>query len=447
MATKGWPKFLHDSVHRLITFEDCVCDKMLLSLINTREFQRLRRIKQLGFTETVFPGANHSRFSHSIGVLNMAKLFVERIERQTGKPLDESTKIIVLSAALLHDVGHGPFSHAFEKITKDSHENRTAEIIEDSSTDVSRVLREYDPVLPNDVSRFFEKEASSEDEGMPAYLTHVVSSQLDADRFDYLLRDSYAAGVGYGDFDHRWLISHLHVDEDNSRLYLSHKALLAAEAYIFARYHMYRTVYFHKTTRAAEVMLRLLFKKYSSLVKGKPYGEAMAVVEDVPSEIVKAFSGRMTLGEYLKLDDHSVTQFLKACESSSDPTLRDLGGGLLNRVYLKARDLTGVALEHPEHLTEFGMQVKEFLTSKGLDADYVFASDTPADTPYKVYNPDTEVPNKQVYVEDHMSKPVEISTLSQPVAQLKQKYSLLRYYFPATLRSDINSLAEKIFGS
>ncbi len=270
MATKGWPKFLYDSVHRLITFEDCACDRLLLSLINTREFQRLRRIKQLGFTEMVFPGANHSRFSHSIGVLSMAKLFVERIELQTGAVLDEHTKIIVMSAALLHDIGHGPFSHAFEKITQDSHENRTTEIIEDSLTEVSKALRQYDPVLPHDVSRFFEKEAGSEDGGIPTYLTHVVSSQLDADRFDYLLRDSYAAGVGYGDFDHRWLISHLHVDEGKSRLYLSRKALLAAEAYIFARYHMYRTVYFHKTTRAAEVMLRLLFKRYSSLVKESP---------------------------------------------------------------------------------------------------------------------------------------------------------------------------------
>ncbi len=149
------------------------------------------------------------------------------------------------------------------------------------------------------------------------------------------------------------------------------------------------------------------------------------------------------LGEYLKLDDHSVTQFLKACEVSADETLRTLGLGLLNRVYFKAMDVTGLP---SEHLFQFGMEVKDLLTSKGLDADYVFALDTPADTPYKIYNPDAEVPNTQVYVEDHAAKPVEISTLSPPVAQLKQKYSLLRYYFPAMLRSDINSLKDKVFG-
>jgi HD superfamily phosphohydrolase len=122
---------------------------------------------------------------------------------------------------------------------------------------------------------------------VPSFFAQVVSSQLDADRFDYLLRDSYAAGVDYGEFDHLWLIAHLHVDEEHSRLYLGSKALLAAEAYMFARYHMYRTVHFHKTTRAAEGMLRLLFQRYSSLVSGKSFAEANAIVPNAPKEVVR----------------------------------------------------------------------------------------------------------------------------------------------------------------
>ncbi|HLO01181.1 MAG TPA: HD domain-containing protein [Pyrinomonadaceae bacterium] len=103
MGTK-WPKLLHDPVHRLIAFEESACDRLLLELINTREFQRLRRIKQLGFSETVFPGANHSRFAHCIGVLQMAKLFLDRLKRVTTKPIDEDIRKIVLCAALLHDL-------------------------------------------------------------------------------------------------------------------------------------------------------------------------------------------------------------------------------------------------------------------------------------------------------------------------------------------------------
>src|ERR1039457_4488894 len=111
MSTK-WPKLLHDSVHHLIAFEESDCDKLLLDLINTREFQRLRRIKQLGFSETVFPGANHSRFAHCIGVLQMARLFLHRLRAVAGT-VDENARTIVLCAALLHDLGHGPCSHAF----------------------------------------------------------------------------------------------------------------------------------------------------------------------------------------------------------------------------------------------------------------------------------------------------------------------------------------------
>jgi len=123
MSTK-WPKLLHDSIHHLIPFEESDCDRLLLALINTREFQRLRRIKQLGFSETVFPGANHSRFAHCIGVLQMARVFLNRL-RVLSKAVDDHAFKVVTCAALLHDLGHGPFSHAFEKVTKDDHEKRT----------------------------------------------------------------------------------------------------------------------------------------------------------------------------------------------------------------------------------------------------------------------------------------------------------------------------------
>lgn len=253
---KSWPRLILDPIHDIISFEDNDCDRLLLALINTREFQRLRRIKQLGMSEMVFPGGNHSRFAHAIGVMHNARRFLDRIVKITGKEVEHRTA--VLAAALLYDLGHGPFSHAFEKITGEDHESRTVEIIVDADTEVNRVLRGHNAALPELLRRFFETDPESAPGPIPAYLVQVISSQLDADRFDYLLRDSHATGAEYGRFDSRWIIQHLLIDEGKNRLYLSKKAYIAAETYVFARYHMYRAVYFHKTTRAAEVMLKLL---------------------------------------------------------------------------------------------------------------------------------------------------------------------------------------------
>jgi uncharacterized protein len=429
-----WPKLLHDSVHHLIPFEESDCDKLLLALINTREFQRLRRIKQLGFSETVFPGANHSRFAHCIGVLQMARVFLNRL-RVVCKAVNDDVFKVVTCAALLHDLGHGPFSHAFEKVTKDDHETRTREIVENEDTEVHRALAEHDSKLPEAIASFWKGTSALT---VPSFLAHVVSSQLDADRFDYLLRDSYAAGVDYGEFDHLWLVAHLHVDEEHSRLYLGSKALLAAEAYMFARYHMYRTVYFHKTTRAAEVMLRLLFKRYSFLVSGKSFTEANAVVPNAPKEVVTAFSSKLSLLDYLKLDDHSISQFCKACEESSDPSLKQLGAGLLHRQYLKAVDATDWG---HDVIMEFSLQAAEVLKKKGYEADFL-CMDNPGDTPYKVYDPDSEAPNTQIYVENSDGRPTEISKLSDPVLQLRKKYALSRLYFPREVREDIETVVK-----
>ena len=442
MSSK-WPKYIHDSVHRLIRFDDSPCDHLLLDLINAREFQRLRRIKQLGVTELTFPGANHSRFAHSVGVVQVARLFLARIALVTGSTLKDFQSAVVLAAALLHDVGHGPFSHVFEKISDEHHESRTREIVLDESTEVNQILRSFDSSLPESVAAFWEKDledSSDNHADVPAFLTQIVSSQLDADRFDYLIRDSYSAGVEYGTFDFNWLINHLYLNEDKGRFYLSSKALLAAEAYVFARYHMYKIVYYHKTTRSAEMLLRLAFKRYKSLLEGVTFDAAKNIAPDAPLVIVKAFRGKMSMGEYLSLDDHVVSGFLVAASGSEDNILRDLAGRILNRRLYKARDVGSAT---PDSVANFRERALEFCRSKGLDRDYCFACDTPGDTPYKYYDPDRDQENSQIYVENWEGKQVEISTLSDPVASLKKKYLFTRYYYPDCIRDDINSIAKE----
>jgi len=440
--SEEWPKIIRDPIHDIIAFNDTQCDKLLLDLINTAEFQRLRRLKQLGMSELVFPGANHSRFSHSIGVMNTARRFLDRLAKISGKKkMPEGQQLNVLVASLLHDVGHGPFSHTFEKITGEDHEARTLEIISDTSTEIHRRLRKFDRALPKELAAFFDEdmEEARRNAVIPPHLTQIVSSQLDADRFDYLLRDSYATGTDYGRFDLNWLIQHLYLDDNKKRFYLSHKAFMAAEAYVFARYHMYRTVYFHKTTRAAEVMLRLLFKRYKDLIKSKRSEKTRKqIVPDAPPNVVAAFSGSMSLEHYLSLDDHAVSEFLKACKASRDPGLQMLSSGLLNRKLFKAVEASDA---QSSGVGSFTAAVTELLQKSGLDPAYSFVADTPADTPYEPYGPDEARPATQIYVQTTLGEIREISTESRAVKQLTERYTLLRYYFPEKIRTKVDKIA------
>jgi HD superfamily phosphohydrolase len=435
----SWPKIIRDPVHNLIAFDDNDCDRLLLGLINTKEFQRLRRIKQLGFSHLTFPGADHSRFAHSIGVMHVARRLLHRVSQIRPGVLDEERKIIVLVAALLHDVGHGPFSHAFEKITRSHHEARTLEIIRDPATEIHQVLLQRSGDLPDSLRGFFEEDADQEsqsDADIPHYLKQVVSSQLDADRFDYLLRDSYATGSDSGRFDMDWLIQHLELDEGRGRFYLQAKGLFAAEAYVFARYHMYRTVYFHKATRAAEVMLKKLFGRYKERLANVEGQDAKySVVPEAPRAVCRAFSTDLALDEYLQLDDHTMTEFAKACRNCDDPILATLAQGLLDRKLFKAVDVTGL---DQANISRFYASAREIVQAKSpLTADWGFDSDSAIDTAYKLYNPDQTSPPTQIYVETNNGPPRELSRLSENVANLTKPYQILRYYFPESVREQI----------
>lgn len=441
---------VYDAIHRIIPFSDSEPDQLLLDLINTREFQRLRRIRQLGMCSLVFPGADHSRFAHSIGVMHNARRILARLVQVVASDeLNDDRSTVVLVAALLHDVGHGPFSHAFERVTGEDHEARTLDVITDDSTEVNKVLRRYSEDLPARLKIFFDEDVDEKDRGgsdIPAFLTQVVSSQLDADRFDYLIRDSHMTGLEYGRFDVDWLIQHLFVenpDNKGGRFYLSQKAFSGAEAYVFARYHMYRTVYYHKTIRAAEVMLRLLFKRYKELLEqAGSEKKRRSVVPNAPTGVLDAFRKKMSLHEYLELDDRSIGEFFKACEGSEDGWIRALGVGLHHRRLYKAQDVTGA---DPTKIADFVSAARAKLKEKGFDDAYAFVDDKASDTPYKPYDPDAEKPATQIYV-DTLEGRKEMSTESEAVATLRKKYTLLRYYFPVLVRDDIDSIWKKIFG-
>ncbi len=436
----SWPKVLCDPVHKLIAFQDNPCDRLLLDLINAPEMQRLRRIKQMGLTELVFPGATHSRFAHSLGVLHIARLFLDQLERAQDRPLGVEQRTFILCAALLHDVGHGPFSHVFELVTGQWHESYTRAIIHNDETEVHRRLSAFDRSLPARLARFFDEDDGDERRGggVPPYLGQVVSGQLDADRCDYLLRDSHATGTNYGLFDLPWLLAQLRPDPSGRRFYLTRKGLSAAETYLFARAHMYRTVYFHKTSRAAEVMLKLLFRRFKELIGNE------CIVRDVSPGLVEAFTGQMSLTRYLTFDDHTITEFFKACVACNDPVLRRLADGLLNRRLYKAIDVTGlVASQDWSRILTFDARVRERLGQQGLDPRYCFAEDSASDTPYEPYQPDVEKPARQIFVENGSGQVVEISTLSDALVQLRKTYTVIRYYVPAEFRDELHRIADE----
>jgi HD superfamily phosphohydrolase len=230
----------------------------------------------------------------------------------------------------------------------------------------------------------------------------------------------------------------LRPQSDGRRFFLSRKALSATEAYVFARFHMYRTVYFHKTTRAAEVMLSLLFQRIKDLLGPSPdEAEVAKLVPGAPRAVLTAFAGQIPLAWYIKLDEHTITEFLKGCGESLDPVIKELGVGLIDRQLYKVVDATGVS---SARVGAFTAAVQNHLQNDP-HAKYLFAIDNPSDTPYKPYDPDAEKPAKQIFVEIATGKPQEISFLSKTVLQLRDQYELVRYYFPARLRSALEEIA------
>jgi uncharacterized protein len=303
---------IRDPVHGLMVFSGSdEFEQLIWSLINTKEFQRLRRIKQLGFSELVYPGATHTRFAHSVGVFHTARELVGLLKNSLRADFSQERVNVAICAALLHDLGHGPFSHTFEGVEKlrgarKRHEKWTTEIIT-GDTEVGKILLDYDPGLQKQVSELLEHEYPID------IYSSIVSSQFDADRVDYLRRDKIMTGTEHGGFDWAWLLNNLEIgritiggdgDEDPFEvegLILAAKGLKAAEGYLLGRYHLYTQVYMHKATRGAEKMLELLLMQLSKLVVD---GDVPKTGLSESHPLTRYFSADgSSLENYLALDD------------------------------------------------------------------------------------------------------------------------------------------------
>lgn len=296
-----------------------VTEAVISELIDTKEFQRLRRIRQLSGVSMVFHGAEHSRFSHSLGVYSLATMVLAEVDILKQR-LSEYEQIVFLSAALLHDVGHGPYSHAFEHVFKVKHEKSTADIIT-GKTEIHDILNKYDESLAKDIASVILKT------GKFPIIEQLISSQLDVDRMDYLERDAFHTGAAYGRLDRDRIIRMLSIHED--KVVFKEGAVHAIENYLMSRYHMYWQVYYHPVARSYEVMLESIYKRILDLIKSHQLNDEYA--DYLKIIIENGFEEEA----YFELDDYYVNGLIKRFSHCNDLILNELCNEFLTRKLFK----------------------------------------------------------------------------------------------------------------
>lgn len=399
-------RVFRDPIHNYIHIDHL----LLWQLINTREIQRLRRIKQLGGTFQVYQSAEHSRFTHSLGVYEIVRRMIE--ETEIKQYLSDYDMATVLCAGLCHDLGHGPYSHSFEHVFQTNHETMTVEIIL-GDTEVNQVLSRYHPDLPNDVAKVIEKKHPNK------VLVQMVSSQIDADRMDYLLRDSYFSGTTYGQFDLARILRTLRL-VDHQIVY-KNSGVQAIENYILARYHMYWQVYYHPTARSFEQLLSQVFKRIKDL-----YQEGFNIETDI-RYLLPFLKNDWDYHDYLNLDESVVQYYFRCFSDSKDSILSDLSRRFLDRHLLKHQDYND-----PQEVESLSHLAKE----RGYDPRYYIITDNQRQIPYKHYGTEGAIEDIKILMDDQktLKDLPEVSEIVDAIVRSKRNKTDQKVYYPKELK-------------
>ena len=371
-------KVFRDPVHNYIHVDH----QVIYDLINTKEFQRLRRIKQLGTSGYTFHGGEHSRFSHCLGAYEIARRITKIFDEKYPEIWDQHESLLVMTTALLHDVGHGAYSHTFEHLFDTDHEEITRQIITNPETEINQVLIQVAPDFP-------EKVASVINHTYPnKQVVQLISSQIDVDRMDYLLRDSYYTGASYGRFD---------------------------------------------LTR----ILRVICPVENGIAFKR---NGMHAVEDYfalsSPNLIPFFEKRVTLKDYLALDDGVMNTYFQVWMSSPDTILSDLAQRFINRKVFKS-------IIFSTETEKYLKVMRNLVAGVGFDPDYYTAIHRNFDLPYDFYRPDVEKPRTQIEIVQKDNSLAELSTLSPIVESLAgTRHGDNRFYFPKEMLKDAGLFSE-----
>ena len=400
----GEVKVFKDPIHGQIH----VYDRLIWELIQTKEFQRLRRIRQLGTTYFTFHGAEHSRFSHSLGVYEIVRRIVDE---KWNKDLDEKERLVALCSALLHDLGHGPFSHSFEKVFHLRHEEFTKQILL-GNTEIHSCLTQFYSDLPHHVVDVISKTYQN------PIIVSLISSQIDADRMDYLLRDAYFSGVSYGNFDLDRILRVMQRKKDG--LAFKKSGLHAIEDYLMSRYQMYIQIYFHPVTRSAEIVLSKIFQRAKYLYANPDYSFAY-----LPSFMEPFLAGTVTLADYLRLDEYMLGSCFVLWLDEPDDILKDLCDRFVNRKLFQYVDYSRVTKENAFVYDE----LSALLCRLDIDPSYYLDIDESSNRPYTVL-PSNILNDTNIYIKTGTNTYTEIEALSKFVQFLTETYTDIKLFYP-----------------
>ena len=347
-------KIINDPVHGFIT----IYNDLIFDLMEHPFFQRLRRIKQLGMSHLVYPGANHTRFHHALGAMHLMQKAISELLKKSVE-ISEEEKEGVIVAILLHDIGHGPFSHTLEhSLLKDVHHEEVSLLF------MNRLNSEFKGKLDLAISIFTDNYHKQ-------FLHQLVSSQLDMDRLDYLQRDSYFTGVSEGVVGSERIIKMLNVVDNE--LVIIEKGIYSIENFISARRIMYWQVYMHKTVVSSEYMLRNVLKRAKELFE---QGHDLFATPSLKLFLSQSFSmedfvtDESLLNHFANIDDTDIISAIKVWQTADDKLLRVLSTDLIERNLYKT-----VISKEPFTSERIELEKQKIINDLGLvghEIDYFF---------------------------------------------------------------------------
>jgi len=436
-------KIFRDPIYNYVSI-DRATDSWLIRLLDCPEIQRLRRIHQLGISNFTYPGAEHSRLSHSLGVLSLMQVALAHLAHGGHRGIQvTNARSALLAAALLHDVGHGPFSHVFEPCLGIHHEEWSRQIILAEDSACHKVLKSVDRFLPSKVADLIDPD-NRED---PSWMKYLLSSQLDVDRLDYLQRDSSFSGAGYGHYDWFRILNSFQLygsEKEDRAIVWEQKSIWALEEYVFARYYMFQNVYLHKTTRGFEKMLEALWRRGREMFHS---GDAASLVSPI-----REFWTVQDITNYLRIEEFTVLHQIQKWAECTDKFLSDLSRRFMNRKPLSLISLPVCfdeihdGIDRAAKLDQWHNALCEVVEAAQFPSEWYCLRDEVKPKYHQPYFPekeeDEQSPKTAIRVlQNGQTRPVEISMLCprlQPVAV--RVAPTVRHYVPPELRNAANEL-------